>query len=314
MTALTTLDAPTRPAHDANLRPVPWRRMAWVTWRQHRVALSGAAVFLGRSRCSWGSPAVTCITRTRPRLACNPQLGCLRDRDQQINTDLGFMNQSVGGYLLQVVPALIGAFVGAPVLARELETGTFRYAWTQGFEPWRWTLAKVAALAVVVIAVAGAMSVLFSWYYAPYFATANQARELSEASPFSPALFDLRGVAFVGWTLVAFAIGVLAGVVIRRVVAAMVATLAAYTGLAIVAGTLLRRHYLSPLLTSRADVPGTAWIYSQSWTKGGRRVLRMARRSRAAPPSVCSRCCRPPAQAHVRDAQPVSSCSRATRS
>jgi len=31
--------------------------------------------------------------------------------------------------LLQLVPAPIGAFV----LARELETGTFRYAWTQGF-------------------------------------------------------------------------------------------------------------------------------------------------------------------------------------
>ena len=27
---------------------------------------------------------------------------------------------------------LIGAFAGAPLLARELETGTFRYAWTQG--------------------------------------------------------------------------------------------------------------------------------------------------------------------------------------
>ena len=40
--------------------------------------------------------------------------------------------------LLQAVPALIGAFLGAPVLARELETGTFRYAWTQGFGRWRW--------------------------------------------------------------------------------------------------------------------------------------------------------------------------------
>ena len=81
----------------------------------------------------------------------------------------------VGGYLLQVVPALIGAFVGAPVLAREFETGTFRYAWTQGFGRWRWTLAKLVPLAVVVTAAAGAFSVLFSWYYQPYLATANQA-------------------------------------------------------------------------------------------------------------------------------------------
>ena len=48
-------------------------------------------------------------------------------------TDFNFMNHVVvGGYVLQAAPALIGAFVGAPVLARELETGTFRYAWTQG--------------------------------------------------------------------------------------------------------------------------------------------------------------------------------------
>ena len=33
------------------------------------------------------------------------------------------------------------------MLARELETGTFRYAWTQGFGRWRWTLAKLAPLA-----------------------------------------------------------------------------------------------------------------------------------------------------------------------
>jgi hypothetical protein len=40
-------------------------------------------------------------------------------------------------FLIQVAPALIGAFAGAPVLARELETGTFRYTWTQGFGGWR---------------------------------------------------------------------------------------------------------------------------------------------------------------------------------
>jgi hypothetical protein len=27
--------------------PVPWRRMAWVTWRQHRATLGAVAVFLG---------------------------------------------------------------------------------------------------------------------------------------------------------------------------------------------------------------------------------------------------------------------------
>ena len=44
MTALTT---PARPGHGTGLRPLPWRRMAWVTWRQHRFALAGVAGLLG---------------------------------------------------------------------------------------------------------------------------------------------------------------------------------------------------------------------------------------------------------------------------
>ena len=44
---MTALTMPARPEHDAGLRPVPWRRMAWVTWRQHRAALAGVAVLLG---------------------------------------------------------------------------------------------------------------------------------------------------------------------------------------------------------------------------------------------------------------------------
>jgi hypothetical protein len=168
------------------------------------------------------------------------------------------------------MPALIGAFAGAPVLARELETGTFRYAWTQGFGRRRWALGKLALLAVAVTIAAGAFSVLISWYYQPYLAAGNQALALSERTPFFPGLFDLRGTAFAAWTLAAFSIGALAGMLIRRVVPAIAATLAAYTGLAFAAGLYLRQHYLTPLVTSNLNVPGSAWIISQWDTKGGK--------------------------------------------
>jgi hypothetical protein len=46
MTASLTLTAPLHKEEDANLRPVSWRKMAWVTWRQHRVALIGMVVGL----------------------------------------------------------------------------------------------------------------------------------------------------------------------------------------------------------------------------------------------------------------------------
>ena len=161
------------------------------------------------------------------------------------------------------MPALIGAFAGAPVLAREMETGTFRYAWTQGFGRWRWALAKLVLLAVAVAAIAGAFTVLFSWYASPFFAAGY-------AIPFATDLFDLLGVAFAAWTVAAFAIGALAGMLIRRVVPAIAATLAVYAALALVTALWLREHYMAPLLTTKLNVPGTAWLVSQWYTKGGK--------------------------------------------
>ena len=248
-------------------RSLPWRRMAWVTWRQHRFALAGVAALLGAlAVCLWilglqlhhaYAAAIACHPASS--IACADAIGSFNEMNDFL----------ANGSILQGVPALIGAFVGAPVLAREMETGTFRYAWTQGFARWRWTLAKLVALAVVVAAAAGAFSVLSSWYYQPYFAAGNQTRSLSEESPFLAGLFDLRGLGFAAWTLAAFAIGALAGMLIRRVVPAIVATMAAYTGLALAAANFLRQHYLTPLVTSNLNVSDSAWITSQWWTKGG---------------------------------------------
>jgi hypothetical protein len=237
--------------------------MAWVTWRQHRIALAGVAVFLGAVAVYLWIAGLQTYHAYAAVTACHPasSIPC-----GEILSEFNFTYGDPAlhaAVLLQTVPALIGAFAGAPVLARELETGTFRYAWTQGIGRWRWTLAKLVPLAIAVTAAAGVFSLLFSWFFQPFFADGNN-------TPFTPELFDLRGVAFAAWTLAAFAIGALAGMLIRRVVPAIAATLAAYAGLALAAGLYLRQHYAVPLLTSNPDVRGTAWIMSQWWTKGGK--------------------------------------------
>ena len=155
---MTALTMPARPEEDdASLRPVPWRRMAGVTWRQHRASLAGVAVFLGALAVYLWLTGLQ--IRHSQATACHPasSLAC------HINfTGRYAVTVNVVRVFLQAVPALIGAFAGAPVLAREMETGTFRFAWTQGIGRWRWALAKVVLLAVVVIAAAGALTVLFS--------------------------------------------------------------------------------------------------------------------------------------------------------
>ena len=260
---------------DTSLRAVPWRRMAWVIWRQHRLGLAGVAALLGGLTLYVWLAGLGLHHAYAAAIACHPAASAACAEALQSFNAGGHALR--GGYALQAVPALIGAFLGAPLLARELETGTFRYAWTQGFGRQRWTAAKLVGLAVVVTAAAGAFSVLVSWYYAPYLAPRNQGLTLTEWSPLAPGLFDLRGFAFAAWTLVAFAIGGLAGMLVRRVVPAIVATLTAYIGLALAAAHVVRPHYLTPLVTSRLSLPDSEWILSQEWlTKGHRAVSQSA--------------------------------------
>jgi hypothetical protein len=266
---MTALSTSARPEEDTSLRPVPWRRMGWVTWRQHRSTLIGAAVFLGALAVLLWLAGRQLHSAYAAAIAACHQASSLACPGTVIAFN-GTNDFLANGGIPQAVPALIGAFVGAPVLARELETGTFRYAWTQGFGRWRWTLAKLVLLAVAVTAAAGVFSLLLSWYYQPYFAAGNQSVSLTEMTPFFPGLFDLRGTGFAAWTLAAFAIGALAGMLIRRVVPAIAATLAVYAGLAFAAGGWLRPAYMTPVVTSKLNLPGSAWIMSQWWTKGGR--------------------------------------------
>jgi hypothetical protein len=255
---MTALITPARPEHDAGLQPVPWPRMAWVTWRQHRAALAGVAILLGALAVYLWLDGLQ--VHHAYAIDCHPgsSLACGIDFSGRYGT-----TGILVSVLLQAVPVLIGAFAGAPVLARELETGTYRFAWTQGMGRWRWTLAKLMLLAAVVTVAAGAFSVLYSWYNQPFFASGY-------AIPFSTRVFGLGEVAFAAWTLAAFSIGALAGMLIRRVVPAIAATLAAYAGLAVATALFLRQHYMTPLLTSNQNLPGSAWSVSQWYTKGGK--------------------------------------------
>ncbi len=275
---MTAMTMPARPEQDdAGLRPIPWRRMAGVTWRQHRFALIGVAVLLGALAVWLWSAGTALHNAYAAAIACHPasSAACQNQSNAfSVSAENHFMgSKGPGGVLLQLMPALIGAFVGAPVLARELETGTFRYAWTQGFGRWRWALAKLVLLAVVLAAATAAFGVLVSWYYQPYSGAGNQVLGLYQDSPFGN-LFTLREVTFPAWTLAAFAIGALAGMLIRRVVPAIAATLAVYAGLAFAAGGFLRERYLTPLVTTSINInlPGTstAWTISQWSTKDGR--------------------------------------------
>jgi hypothetical protein len=268
---MATLTAPAPRA--ARRRPVPWTKLAWVTWRQHRAALAGVAALLG------ALSLYMLITGLR-----------MRSTHSGFGLDSYYGRAQTLSGILQVVAVLIGVFTGAPLLARELETGTFRFAWTQGCGRPRWTVAKLILLAAAVTGAAAAFSLLFSWYYQPFFAQGLDG-------VLALQLFDLRGVDFAAWTLAAFAIAAFAGAVIRRVVPAMAGSLAVWAVLDLATVLFLRRHYAMPAVGKSALVPdGHPWVLSSWWTGPGGRVA-----SEAQIQQVLARLgLRPVRQVHVR--------------
>jgi hypothetical protein len=266
---MTVLTMPAQPAQDVKLRPVPWRRMAWVTWRQHRPTLISVPAVLGAVAVFLWIAGLKIHHDYAVLTACHPATSnaCGALNSTFNGTDWTMAN-TISIFMI-LTPALLGAFAGAPVLARELETGTYRYAWTQGFGRERWTIAKLALLAVAVTAVAGAFSQVFVWFFQPFLAQ-------EDLTVLSATVFATHGIAFAAWTLVAFAIGALAGMFIRRIVPAMATTLAAYTGLMLATWLFLRAHYPVALVSSNASIGGTGafnvndpWVLSTWFTGPG---------------------------------------------
>jgi hypothetical protein len=269
---MTVLTIAAQPGQDHAPRPLPWRRMAWVTWRQHRATLIALPAILGAVSVFLLVAGLRIHHDYAVLTACRPfqSHAC-----QNLNMSFNQTDWTIGNTLLilmNLAPALLGAFAGAPVLARELETGTFRYAWTQGYGRVRWTIAKLTLLAVAVVAVTGAFSQLFTWFFRPFIAQ-------EDLNVLTATVFGTRGLVFAAWTLVAFAFGAFLGMLFRRIIPAMAVTLGVYIGLALLTWSFLRKYYVpsvvtsSPAFESGPITPQDPWVLSH-WFVGSTRWTR----------------------------------------
>jgi hypothetical protein len=148
------------------------------------------------------------------------------------------------GQVVLVAPALIGIFWGAPLVARELEGHTFRLAWTQSVSRTRWLALKLGLVGLASMAAAGLLSLMVTWWSSPFARITD--------SPFSPSSFDRRDLVPLGYAAFAFALGVTAGVLVRRTLPAMAATLVAFIGVRVAFFEWVRPHLMTPL---RALIP-----------------------------------------------------------
>ena len=111
--------------------------------------------------------------------------------------------------IMYLVPALIGIFWGAPLIARELETGTHRLAWNQSVSRTRWTAVKLGLIGAAAVATAGLLSLMIGWWASPidHAMTFGQSGSGTGFPRLSPLVFAARGVAPLGYAAFAFALG-----------------------------------------------------------------------------------------------------------
>ncbi|RQX20449.1 transporter [Micromonospora ureilytica] len=225
--------------------------MTWTMWRQHRTEVLALTVFVGIIAVALfvlGRP-MHALFPTGPTHCLVPPLdqGC-RSALAQLQQDYGYSTTVL--ILLNFAPYTIGGFIGAPLLARELEAGTWQLAWTQAVPRRRWLTVKILALGTVSILLAAGLSAVVAWYRQP----------LDLLGGFDITGFDLTGVVPVAYTLFAFALGVAAGAVLRRSLPAAAVAFVAFLAVRFTIAGWIRPHFLTPVTRVQAFVPGVGDI------------------------------------------------------
>ncbi len=242
--------------------------MTWLAWRQHRnqaylaaaaLAMFAVLVFItGRQMASQYQSALTSCTLSH---SCG-----------SLTLTLGTPLLSLLIMLTVVVPCLLGVFWGGPLIAREFETGTSQFAWTQSITRSRWLTVKVGWALLAAAAWGGAVSALVTWWSGPVNALNQQI--------FQPSQFDIQGIVPVGYAVFAVALGIAAGALIRRTLPAMAVTIGVFAFVRLVIGQDLRSHYMSALTVINTfghrmkPLPtGSYWLISQGLVGPGGRLL-----------------------------------------
>ena len=216
--------------------------MIWVSWRQHRgqaiaclAVLAGLAIYaimVGSSmRTAFGNDALTgCLARSQGA-SCPGAVGAfMNEFGSEVN--IAFWSAAL------IVPGLIGVLVGAPLIARELEYGTWRLAWSQTVPRTRWLAVKLALVTGGLIILGAAITAVITWYRAPMDQLTGHLQH---------NIYDFEGLVPTAYILCAFGFAVLAGLLLRRSIPAMIAAFIPWLTIRLVVEFVFRPHFMNPL-------------------------------------------------------------------
>jgi hypothetical protein len=207
--------------------------MIWVTWRQHRAqAIAMLAAF-----AVVASYALAVGFWMRSQFNADGLGTCLArsggaDCGAMITSFFSEVNRGATlplDALLFVIPGFLGAVVGAPLLGSELERGTWQLAWSQTVPRGRWLAAKLGLVTAALVVFGAALTAIMTWAWTPL----DEVRIRLQPPP-----FNFEGISLPSALLCAFGLALLAGLLLRNTIAAMVVGYVAWE-VPFVLGTLL---------------------------------------------------------------------------
>lgn len=219
--------------------------MIWVTWRQHRaeflimgIVLIGCVAFLLITGLS--------MAQSFQRLVL-PACLAHSDTNACVESENAFINQYqillFMPLILTALALIYGVFVGAPLVARELEQGTHRLIWTQNVTRLRWLSTKLALILSVSVLMFSLLFVLLFWLYTPLYQSFTSSYDRMS----SPS-FDALGPVLPAAAVLALALGIFSGALTQRTVPAMFLTLILFLVIKFPVAMVFRPNYL-PAIT-----------------------------------------------------------------
>jgi hypothetical protein len=238
--------------------------MIWLIWRQHRGEIFGAAVILAVL-------GVLLLLHAVPMHQAYERDGIEACQLQMFGGDAGSCARTLLSFestwavlpdqfaaWLPFLPMLAGMLIGAPLLAREFEQGTWQLAWTQGVTRRRWLASKFALVLGGVCTVSVVFAAGVSWWFGPL-----------APHPFTTAKFNHAVLVFPGYVIVAVAIGILAGVAVRRTIAAAAITVVGYLAVRLPVEFYLRPRYREPVTAEDPSVEVQGLVVHDGGPAGG---------------------------------------------
>lgn len=192
--------------------------MIWVTWRQHRAQAIACLVLFGLLAIL----AIVAGIQTRTAfdddglpgcLARSGGAGCPAVITSFVNRFARGGSSAIMSVPLLAIPGLLGVVVGAPLLGRELERGTWRLAWSQTVPRTRWLVTKLGLVTGGLIVFGAAVTLVMVWSHAPLYRVSSRLQ---------PVPLNGDGLTFTASLLCAFGLAVLAGLLLRNTIAAVV--------------------------------------------------------------------------------------------